>query len=162
MTQKVYLYVRKGSEEDIREALDDILSSGLIEKITDEAGSPLSLEVRTAGDAPETARQARSAARTPSARKIVLAKKTSVRSGIEQITAMTQTSLGEEETCLGQMVTLVDRGGGKAELTAQRLKALWDMNQPRVFMMELPGRAVIEGSACAWYPLDGMEQTSAT
>ena len=45
---------------------------------------------------------------------------------------------------------------------AQRLKTLWDMNQPRVFVMELPGQAVIEGSASSWYPLDGLESSSAT
>ena len=128
MSQKVYLYVRKGSEEDIREALDDILSSGLVEKITDEAGNPLSLEVVTAGTEP-AAPQAKPAAKAPS---------------------------------LGQRITLTDRGGGEAELTAQRLKALWDMNQPRVFLMELPGQAIIEGSACAWYPLDGMGQELST
>ena len=160
MSQKVYLYVRKGSEEDIREALDDILSSGLVEKITDEAGNPLSLEVVTAGTEP-AAPQAKPAAKSPSIRKIVLAKKTTVRNGIEQTTAMTQASREEDETCLGQRITLTDRGGGEAELTAQRLKALWDMNQPRVFLMELPGRAVIEGSACIWYPLNGSDRSPA-
>ncbi len=161
MSQKVYLYVRKGSEEDIREALDDILSSGLVEKITDEAGSPLSLEVVTAGAEP-AAPQAKPAVKAPSIRKIILAKKTTVRNGIEQTTAMTQASRGEDETCLGQRITLTDRGGGEAELTAQRLKTLWDMNQPRVFLMELPSQAIIEGSACAWYPLDGRGQELST
>lgn len=161
MSQKVYLYVRKGSEEDIREALDDILSSGLVEKITDEAGNPLSLEVVTAGAEP-AAPQAKPAVKAPSIRKIILAKKTTVRNGIEQTTAMTQAGRGEDETCLGQRITLTDRGGGEAELTAQRLKALWNMNQPSVFLMELPGQAIIEGSACAWYPLDGRGQELST
>ena len=160
MSQKIYLYVRKGSEEDIREALDDILSSGLVERIADEKGQPLSLEVRTADPEAAAAPQAKAASRTPDIRKKVLARKSAVRSGIECVTAMTQAVRGEDETCLGQLITLTDRGGGEEELEAQRLKTLWDMNQPRVFLMELPGRAVIEGAGCAWYPLDGLDASS--
>ena len=159
MSQKIYLYVRKGSEEDIREALDDILSSGLVDRIADEKGQSLSLEVRSADQAAAQP-QPKAAPRTPEVRKKVLAKKSAVRGGIECVTAMTQAVRGEEETCLGQMITLTDRGGGKEELDAQRLKALWDMNQPRVFLMELPGRAIVEGSACGWYPLDGTDRGS--
>ena len=156
MSQKIYLYIRKGSEEDIREALDDILSSGLVERIADEKGQAVSLEVRTADP------QGKAASRTPEVFKKILARKSAVRSGIECVTAMTQAVRGEEDTCLGQLITLTDRGGGKEELEAQRLKTLWDMNQPRVFVMELPGQAVIEGSASSWYPLDGLESSSAT
>ena len=158
MSQKIYLYIRKGSEEDIREALDDILSSGLVERIADEKGQTVSLEVRTAD--PETAArpQGRAASRTPEVLKKVLARKSAVRNGIECVTAMTQAVRGEEDTCLGQLITLTDRGGGKEELEAQRLKTLWDMNQPRVFLMELPGRAIVEGSAFGWYPLDGTDR----
>ena len=162
MARKVYLDVRKGSEEDIREALDDILSSGLVDRITDENGAPISLEVRTAGTAAKIPPPSKTATRTPSIRKITLAKKTAIKNGIEQVTAMTQASQGEDKTCLGQRITLTDQGGGEAELACQALKALWDMNQPRVFLMELPGQAVIEGSACAWYPLDGLDQSSSS
>ena len=162
MSQKIYLYIRKGSEDDIREALDDILSSGLVERIADEKGQTVSLEVRTADPEAAAGPQGKAASRTPVVLKKVLARKSAVRSGIECITAMTQAVRGEEDTCLGQLITLTDCGGGKEELEAQRLKTLWDMNQPRVFVMELPGQAVIEGSASSWYPLDGLESSSAT
>ena len=161
MAQKIFLHIRKGSEEDIREALDDILSSGLVEKITDEKGSPVSLEVRTAEAAAEpvpAVSAGKSAARAPSVRKTVLAQKSTVVNGIECVTAMMQAARGEDETCMGQRVTLTDRGGGEEELTRQRYRALLDMNQPRVFLMELPGRAIVEGSACGWYPLDGTDR----
>ena len=161
MAKKITLYVRKGSENDIREALDDILSSGLVEKMTDDKGRPVSLEVKTAGEDQEILPQSRATARTPTVRKMTLAKKSTVKNGIETVTAMTQASRGEDETCLGQRIVLTDRGGGKEELARQRLQALWDLNQPRVFLRELPGQAVIEGSPCAWYPLDGTNQSSA-
>ena len=160
MERKIYLHVQKGSEEDIREALDDILSSGLIGKIADEKGNEVLLEVVTAGEAPAPAPKA--AAKKPEpVRKMELAKKTSEENGIARETAMVRAARGEDETCLGQLVTLFDRGGGEEELARQRLQALWDMNQPRVFLMELPGRAVIEGSACVWYPLDGSDRSPA-
>ena len=161
MAEKIYLHVRKGSENDIREALDDILTSGLVEKITDEKGRPLSLDVKTAGDEPVVRPVSKAVPKAPAVRKMTLAKKSAVRNGIETVTAMTQAGRGEDETCLGQLVTLFDRGGGEEELARQRLQALLDMNQPRVFLMELPGRAVIEGSACAWYPLDGSDRSPA-
>lgn len=157
MTQKIYLHIRKGSEEDIREALDDILSCGLVEKITDEKGNPYSLEIRTADADAEPAAPPRPKAAQAPVRKIVLAQKTSVISGIECVTAMMKASRSEEDACMGQRITLTDKGGGEEELSRQRLRALWDMNQPRVFLMELPGQAVIEGSACAWYPLGTAE-----
>ena len=48
MAHKITLYVRPGSEEDIREALEDILSSGLITAITDERGETAELLVDAA------------------------------------------------------------------------------------------------------------------
>ena len=161
MAQKITLYVRKGSENDIREALDDILSSGLVVKMTDDNGRPVSLEVKTAGGEQDIRPPSKAAAQTPSVRKMTLAKKSTVKNGIETVTAMTQASRGEDETCLGQRIVLTDRGGGEEELARQRLQALWDLNQPRVFLMELPGQAVIEGSTCVWYPLDGTDQSPA-
>ncbi len=160
MERKVYLHVQKGSEEDIREALDDILSSGLIGKIADEKGNEVLLEVVTAGEAPAPAPKA--AAKKPEpVRKMELAKKTSEENGIARETAMVRAARGEDETCLGQRVTLTDRGGGAEELARQRLKALWEMNQARVFMMELPGMAVLEGTDSPWYPLGSGQEGEA-
>ena len=152
MAQKVCLHVRRGSENDIREALDDILSSGLIDRITDEQGNSLSLDVVTAVSAPKEKAALPAAPRARQFTVTELARKSTARNGIAQITAMTQASRGEGETCLGQRVTLTDQGGGKEELLRQHFQALWGMNQPRIFMMELPGRTVIEGSGSPWYP----------
>ena len=119
------------------------------------------MEVKTAGTEPDVRPASRAIPKALPVRKMILAKKSAVRNGIETVTAMTQAARGEDETCLGQLITLFDRGGGEEELSRQRLQALWDLNQPRVFLMELPGRAIIEGSACAWYPLDGSYRSPA-
>ncbi len=152
MAHKITLYVRPGSEEDIREALEDILSSGLITAITDERGETAELLV----DAAQEKRPAAVTEKAPSPPEKVtvkeLAQKRTAENGIEKRTILLQAQRGEE-TCMGQRIILTDQGGGSEELARQRLNVLFDLPQPRVFLMELKHGAVIDGSAADWFPL---------
>ena len=154
MAHKITLHVRPGSEEDIREALEDILSSGLITAITDERGETAELLVDTATAQEKRPEAAPQIAPSPPEKVTVkeLAQKRTAENGIEKRTILLQAQRGEE-TCMGQRIILTDQGGGSEELARQRLNVLFDLPQPRVFLMELTHGAVIDGSAADWFPL---------
>ena len=157
MAKKVFLFVPPDSRQDIEEALDDILSSGLVLRITDEKGQPVSLEV--AADEPEKpapALQEKKPAET--IRLKALAQKTSEENGIARRTVLTMASRGEDDSCQGERIFLTDKGGGEEELRRQQMHLMWDMRFPRVFLMELPEQAVLDGSASPWYPLGQTEE----